>query len=146
MIFREALPSDAEGLFALNEAFNGRGTNSLESVRQGLLAPSGEIVVVAEEAGQLLGFCCAQLLRSFCYPEPVGELTELYTLPEARRRGVASGMIALAERLLFERGVRSVYLLTDIDNEEARPAYERCGYEGDEVVMYSRHLSEPPKA
>ncbi len=142
MEFRRAVVPDAEGIHRLNEAFNGAGATSLEDIRSSLSRPGDEIIVVAEEQGQLLGFCCAQLLQSVCYAEPFGEMTELYTAPQARGRGAARGMITLVERLLFERGARSVYLLTEPDNEEARPLYERCGYGGDEVVMYTRRLPD----
>lgn len=141
MEFRQAVASDAEALFALNEAFNGEGCNTVERIGVRLQEASGEIVIVAQEGEALVGFCCAQVLRSICYARPFAQLTELYTAPAHRRRGAARGMIARAEQLLAQLGVREVFLLTGLDNDEARPAYEACAYGGDEVMMYQKALS-----
>lgn len=141
MLFRIAVPSDAPALFELNEAFNGKGCNAAGEIKKRLGQTGGEVVVVAEEEGRIIGFCCAQCLRSVCYAEPFGQLTELYTAPEARRRGAARGMIALMEKVLASLGVREVFLLTDVDNLQARHAYEASGYEGGQVMMYEKRLA-----
>ena len=52
----------------------------------------------------------------------------LATAPEQRRRGVASALLADAERHAVATGLAGVALDTGIENRAARTLYERSGY------------------
>ena len=56
----------------------------------------------------------------------------LATSPKARRRGVASTLLAEAERQARVRGLATVALDTTLDNEAARALYAQAGF--DEVA------------
>lgn len=128
-IVRFAQPKDAQALEKLNEAFNGSGTAGAEMIAASLAASAGEIVCVAEaNGGTLLGFCCGQVHRSFCYKAPTGEITELYVAPQHRRKGVAQALIHHMEQALLCHGVVDIHLLTGDDNDAAQRLYKSCGY------------------
>ena len=139
-MIRLAAPGDAGQLFALNEAFNGPGTATPDSIRASLAENGREIVVIAEaEGGTLAGFVCAQVKRSFCYGEASAEITEVYVAPEYRRRGYGRAMLEFAERCCRERfGVDGITLLTGKDNAAAQELYAAAGYRRTGEVHYEK--------
>jgi ribosomal protein S18 acetylase RimI-like enzyme len=137
MFVRLATPSDAAALLRLNDAFNGPGSD-IAHIEHSLRENPNEIVCVAELDSEAVGFCCAQLVSSICYKERSGEITELYVEPRARRKGLATGLMRLAERELISRGATGLKLLTGDDNFPARALYESLGYELDGEVHYAK--------
>ena len=127
-IVRPARPSDAPQLRELNRLFNGDDVSDEALTQQRLSAPGPERCLVCERGDRLLGFACAVCFSSFCYVHPVGELTELFVLPEARRMGVGRALVrAMIERLRGE-GATEIRLLTGWDNHAAQALYEQCGF------------------
>lgn len=139
---RAARCEDAEALVRLNLDFNGSGGPDAESVEASIRENRQEIVILATANGQGAGFCCLRVARSMCYCEPAGEIAELYVDPRFRRRGLASGMIRLAEKLCLKQGATKIYLLTGGDNRSARAFYEKMGYRLDGEVHYGRALDQ----
>ncbi len=127
---RPACPGDAPELLRLNTAFNGPGDQTIEGIEKALKDPGGERVLVAQGAkGQgLLGFCCCQLKRSFCYREPVGEITEFYVDPAFRRQGVGRALLKEALCLCRAQGAEEITLLTGGDNLPAQALYAAGGF------------------
>lgn len=138
MNVRLARTSDVPALLRLNDAFNGPGLGDAAHIERGLRDNPNEIVCIAEHDGQAVGFCCAQLVSSICYKQKSGEITELYVEPCARRKGLATKLIRLAERELISRGATELKLLTGDDNLPARALYESLGYELDGEVHYAK--------
>ena len=64
---RIATEQDAAQLQMLNNEFNGEGETTLENIRASLTANRQEVVIVDEDQGELTGFVCVQLKKSFCY-------------------------------------------------------------------------------
>jgi ribosomal protein S18 acetylase RimI-like enzyme len=56
------------------------------------------------------------------------ELTDLFVAEPFRRRGVASALMALVERLAREGGATGMLLITGFDNEGAQAFYRAVGY------------------
>lgn len=137
---RAARPEDAEALVRLNRAFNGPSVSDAEAVRASIEQNRDEIVILATADGQGAGFCCARVMRSMCYPEPMAEITELYVDAEFRRQGLATRMIRRAEEICRERGAAEIHLLTGGENRPARAFYERMGYRLDKEVHYGKAL------
>ncbi len=52
----------------------------------------------------------------------------LATFPEARRRGVATALLAKADELAAAAGARGLSLVAEDDNPDALRLYRRCGY------------------
>lgn len=135
---RWANENDAEDLLKLNDAFNGVGTN-MEEVKESL-ALSNELIALAVIDGQAVGFACAQYFKSFCYRGLQGEITEMYIAEVARRRGLATLLIAFIEEELKARGVTSVKILTGQSNERAIKTYEKSNYARTEEVLLQKKL------
>lgn len=66
------------------------------------------------------------------------ELKRMYTVPAARRRGVARRLLAAIERSARERGRKRVILETGLAQPEAIALYTSCGYEPIENFGYYR--------
>lgn len=140
MLIRLANAHDAEALVHLNAAFNGVGEVSAEDICRSL-ETSGEVVVVAVEEEMPVGFCCAQVHHSFCYPAPVAEVTEMYVDADFRRQGAAQGMLAFLEKHLREKhGVDEIHLLTGRTNHVAQAVYRKAGFIGKDEVYMVREL------
>ena len=126
---RIATVQDAEQLEILNNEFNGEGETTLDNIRASLADNKQEIVVVDEMNGELTGFVCVQLKKSFCYDEYMLEITEVYVKPQYRRCGVARTMIAYAEEYCKSHyPLHKFELLTGAENDVARIAYAKLGY------------------
>ncbi|MDO5633933.1 MAG: GNAT family N-acetyltransferase [Micrococcus sp.] len=59
---------------------------------------------------------------------PVGCLSKIYVLGSARGTGAAAALVAAGEAELSARGLRHVWLGTNVDNARANAFYERRGY------------------
>ena len=74
---RIATVQDAEQLEFLNNEFNGEGETTLDNIRSSLANNKQEVIVVDEQNGELTGFVCVQLKKSFCYDDYMPEITEV---------------------------------------------------------------------
>lgn len=128
---RPATEDDAEQLAILNQQFNGGNRRPVAEVVDSMRT-CNEIIAVAEIDGQVVGFGCAQSYRSFCYEELLGEITELYVEPTARRKGVATALINCLEEMLITLGVTEIKVLTGRRNDRAIRMYERFNYVRDD--------------
>lgn len=125
---RPARPSDAPQLQELNCLFNGEGVSDEALTRRRLSAPGPERCLVCECGDRLLGFVCAICFPSFCYVDPVGELTELFVRPDERRMGIGQALVRAMIDQLRSEGVVDIRLLTGQDNHAAQALYEQCGF------------------
>lgn len=137
---RIATVQDAEQLEILNNEFNGDGETTLDNIRNSLANNKQEIVVIDEQNGELTGFVCVQLKKSFCYDDYMPEMTEVYVKPQYRRCGIARAMIAYAEEYCKNHyPLHKFELLTGAENNVARIAYTKLGYcEDDELHLAKR--------
>lgn len=79
-------------------------------------------VVVAEQGGEIVAFCKADIVGVRGY------LDELVVKPEYRGQGIGSKLMDWADSVFREHGVRQVELLVVVGNEDARRFYERRGF------------------
>jgi ribosomal protein S18 acetylase RimI-like enzyme len=89
-----------------------------------------EIALLAEEGGAPIGFALARRRGS-----RLGRLTDLYVVPEARRRGVAAALVREVVARLGERGLEFVDLEVTAANGPARSIYARWGFREDLLVL-----------
>src|SRR5438093_13544470 len=111
MNVRRATEDDRETLYALWDEWVERESpvpswvqGAREGTRAGIdTAVSSGCAVIAEQSGEVLGFACGvmQGLR-------IGDLTELYVRPNARRRGIARELVRAVVAGLIERGAAFV--------------------------------------
>jgi len=103
----------------------------------GPIAPHfrGENVVLLARAedGRALGLCWCVLFDPGNGLE--GEVAELYVLPEARGRGVATALVGEAMRLFRERAVSFAAVWTRPDNPAALAVYGHHGFQPTEQTV-----------
>ena len=131
MNVRRATEADRATLYGLWDEWVERETSIpswVEDAREGTRAGIDTAVrlgsaVIAEERGDVLGFACGvmQGLR-------IGDLSELYVRPDARRRGIAGELVRAVLAALRERGAVFVTGGVGPDNAPARSFYEKAGF------------------
>ena len=137
-----ATAQDAEQLEILNNEFNGEGETTLDNIRASLVDNKQEIVVVDEMNGELTGFVCVQLKKSFCYDEYMPEITEVYVKPQYRGCGIARSMIAYAEEYCKSHyPLHKFELLTGTENDGAQSVYAKLGYSEDGELHLAKRFA-----
>lgn len=139
---RIATVQDAAQLEILNNEFNGEGETTLENIRTSLAGNKQEIVVVDETDGELTGFVCVLLKKSFCYDDYMPEITEVYVKPQYRRCGIARTMIAYAEEYCKSHyPLHKFELLTGDENDGAQSVYGKLGYSEDGELHLAKRFA-----
>ena len=139
---RIATVQDAEQLELLNNEFNGEGETTLDNIRSSLANNKQEVIVVDEQNGELTGFVCVQLKKSFCYDDYMPEITEVYVKPKYRRNGIARAMITYAEEYCKSHyPLHKFELLTGDENDSAQSVYAKLGYSEDGELHLSKRLT-----
>ena len=153
MNVRRATEDDRETLYALWDEWVERESpvpswvqGAREGTRAGIdTAVSSGCAVIAEQRGEVLGFACGvmQGLR-------IGDLTELYVRPNARRRGIARELVREVVAGLIERGAAFVTGGVGPANAPAGSFYENAGFRPTELRLVAevetlkRRLAGPP--
>ncbi len=125
----------------VDREFNGVTDRTTGSIRESLANNQQEMVIVHEENGDLTGFVCVQVKKSFCYDEWTAEITGVYVRPEYRRRGIVSGMIAFAQKEC-PKSVTWMELLTGSKNQTAQAVYAKLGFTADREIHMTRRIGE----
>lgn len=137
IIVREASALDADRLAALNDAFNAVARD-VHRIRESLAEALPETVLVAEEAGTVIGFLCLQTLRSVCYDAPWVEITELYVAATHRGRGAGQALLRQAEVRAAKAGASELLLRTNNENVAAKALVKRMGLDAAPQVVFRR--------
>jgi GNAT superfamily N-acetyltransferase len=129
---RPATESDRETLQALWREFAGTPPPWIEDAEEGTFAELDRALaegtaVIAEEDGEAIGFASG-LSRG----RRVAELTELYVRPDARRSGVATGLV---QAVLSALSAEYVRVAVGVDNDTARKFYRRLGFQPEQLVL-----------
>ena len=128
MEVRRATSADADGVYELNNLFNGVGWTTLERVQKSLESNTDEIVIVAIDGDIYAGFCCCSIIRSVCYAEPYCELTEIYIRENYRRSGIGTALTVGMESICKNLGINHFHLAIDFDNINSMRMCEKLGY------------------
>ncbi|MEM9046484.1 MAG: GNAT family N-acetyltransferase [Pseudomonadota bacterium] len=96
--------------------------------------------VIAEVGGKPVGWAlfAVATVHGFMVPEEhrlVGQLSDLWVEPEYRKLGIASALIAEAERRFKEAGIRRIHIAAITSNERAIRLYETLGYAPYEIEL-----------
>jgi ribosomal protein S18 acetylase RimI-like enzyme len=120
---RDAVGHDAARIAELNRAFNG-----VETAPAFVVGSFGELVLVGELHGTVVGFACLQILQSVCYQHPWAELTELFVSPESRQYGVGNALVEEAKRRAWQEGCTEIVLRTSLTNVGGRDFFRITGF------------------
>ena len=143
---RRATLDDLDHLAPLFDAyrrFYGQQPN-LNVARQFLsdrLIRGESIVLIAEShARAAIGFAQVYPAFSSILAAPMFVLSDVYVMPEARRRGVGTSLLQFAVETARAAGVARVELATAIRNVSAQRLYEKLGWQRDEFYLYGFSL------
>jgi len=125
---RDYAPRDFETLYEIDhQCFDPAIAYSRFDLRN-YLRLSGADCVIAEASGETAGFLVT------AHENSVGAIVTVDVLPVYRRRGVATLLLAEAERRLAAGGIRLIELETATDNEAAVAFWKRHGYRIEAVL------------
>ena len=97
---------------------------------------------IARDDDMPLGFATVYWLWSTSRAARVGLMNDLFTAPEARRRGVGEALIAACLDAVRRRGAAVLQWQTARDNHTAQALYERVG--GIREEWYDYYLEPEP--
>ena len=101
------------------------------------LGASDDVVLVAEDGGEIVGYVWAAL-EPLSWKElrgPAGFIHDIAVMEESRRSGVAKKLMEAAVDWLRERGAPRVVLWTAAPNEAAQALFRRLGFRETMVEM-----------
>lgn len=104
-----------------------------ETLRKGLQA-AGDLAIVWEEDGQLLGFICAHDLGFRAY------LSELIVAGKARGKGIGSELVKAVEMELIQRGCSVI--IADVWRDAAS-FYQSMGWSAPDALLLRKRLDQP---
>lgn len=99
--------------------------------RQGLellFNDTGSCVLVAEQNGQAVAMCTAQIVISTAQGGPSALVEDLVVDSRFRGRGLGRRLLGRLRRWSESRGATRMQLLADSDNAGALEFYDRCGW------------------
>ena len=144
---RKMLESEAEAVIDL------WNTNSLEAAGASLSAYEAAGVLaalrkyaahpeafclLAEAESGLVGFLTAHTASHPVLEGLVGEIEELYVLPNARRSGIGAALVQQAAAMLRQQGAGTLRVHACAESPVARGFWQGLGWEQD-LVVYSRY-------
>jgi len=94
------------------------------------------VILVAENAGELIGFC--QMYPTFCSVEaaPIVVLYDLFVSQAARKTGAGRALMLVAQDYAKQNGFVRLDLSTAKTNVNAQALYESLGWQRDEVFYH----------
>jgi GNAT superfamily N-acetyltransferase len=113
-----------------------------EHVRRDILGEHGCEIAVAELDGKAVGLATFAIL--YPAPGPAGQLfmKDLFTLAEARGRGIGQALMGFLASLALERGCTRFDWTAETDNPRALAFYDRLGARRVDEKVYYRFEGE----
>jgi aminoglycoside 6'-N-acetyltransferase I len=134
--------ADIADWLALRAALHGASDDHHGDIVQILAQPERGAGFIARGAdGAALGFAEVALRTDYvngCETSPVGFLEAIYTVPTARRRGVARALVRAAEAWTLARGCTELGSDALLDNAGSHVMHGALGFEETERVVFFR--------
>ncbi|TDH60672.1 GNAT family N-acetyltransferase [Dankookia rubra] len=140
-MIRAAVPADAAALAGMLRAINDEpGLRperiSAASVARDLIGDPRALVLLAEQAGEALGFATAHA----CYDSGHSRwglfLNDLYVAPEARRRGIGRALVGAVAAAALAEGGSFLWWNADAGDDLALRFHARLGAEAAPVTDF----------
>ena len=104
------------------------------------LSSENSFFLIAEEEGRAVGYAFVTVGSPYA-GWATGRLANLETLsvlPDRRKDGIGSELLAATWQRLAERGVTEMSITTAVSNVDSHRFYERHGFEQSFVVFYGK--------
>jgi predicted N-acetyltransferase YhbS len=134
-LIRPAEPRDSAVLARLIGHLGYQVTADQVAERLATMQADGQVVLVAELDGRVIGCLSTSIMRVLHRPAPVGRISMMVVDEALRNRGVGAALVRAAERSLAERGCYMVEVTSHVRRTEAHRFYERLGYEHTSVRL-----------
>ena len=139
LILRKYQPQDFERLLEIDTACFVEGIAYSEREMRYFLRQPSSIKLIGEEEKEgpqreIQGFIIADHFRVRRTKEHMGRIITIDVLPEARRTGLGSHLLAAAEEELKKLGCGHVSLETAVDNFAALHFYKKHSYTGLKIL------------
>lgn len=128
---RAMRPEEAEAVAAMVRGLAEHiGTDFVPALTGDRLRAAADLidVVVAEDAGRLIGACLGLMTFSTWRGAPGLYVVDLFVLPEARGRNVGLDLLRCSAQRFAARGARFIKLEVDEANTGAERFYARLGF------------------
>lgn len=134
---RPASTADADRIAALftEEGYPAAGS-TIEARLERFTAAAGQ-VIVAEDAGEILGFIAVHPMPRFEHDDTIARVLALVVDAGARGRGIGHLLMGEAERIGRMDGAAFIEVTAGHHRPEARQLYEALGYDAS-VTAYLR--------
>lgn len=123
---RRAVEADHALLVAWHEAFSAQSTAARHGVDHAALVRrriAEGLLHVWQDGGRPVSFAGVSPVIA-----GMSRIGPVYTPPELRRRGYASGVVAAVSAHALAQGASDVVLYTDLENPTSNSIYRRLGY------------------
>jgi GNAT superfamily N-acetyltransferase len=134
---RPASVTDAERIAALFTEEGYPAAASTIGARIERFTASNGQVLVAEDAGEILGFVAVHVMPRFEHDDTIGRVLALVVDAGARGRGVGHDLMAAADEIARQAGAAFIEVTAAHHRPEARHLYESLGYDAT-VTAYLR--------
>lgn len=138
VLIRKADASDSCELFRLNKKFNDVFDVAVEQIEKSIRENDREEVFVATIGDKLVGFCCVQIFKSFCYSVDYAEITEIFVEDDHQHKGIGAELLHYVEEYLKNINISNLQLFTGGTNYSAQAFYEKNGYTKTTEIMYRK--------
>jgi ribosomal protein S18 acetylase RimI-like enzyme len=136
MHLRTGTASDIDAVLAFWQTATtiASATDDAESL-VALLGRSPDALIVVEDNGVLVGTAITG------WDGWRGAMYRVAVHPDARRRGIASAMVAEGERRLRARGARRLHMVVNVDEAPAQKFWGSAGYERTDQSRFVKTLA-----
>lgn len=103
-------------------------------------------LVAVEEGGAICGYAVLNFgMTDQLTGLPEAYVSELHVWPEYRKRGVAKGLLEMAEAYAVQRGVQHLCMHVAVSNAPALQLYKSIGFQ-EETVKLTKRVGRPDQA
>jgi aminoglycoside 3-N-acetyltransferase I len=125
-------PENIEEAYALMRAWYRDEVNEIvrfpdKAHVQNLIQDNDFLIFVAEAEGEIVGGLTAYELTMFYKEEKEIFLYEIGISSTHRRKGIAGALIEALKEYCVLKGIKTIFVLCEVDNDAARKLYENTG-------------------
>lgn len=128
LVVRPAATADSEELAALLHQLSGVAIEPSEVEANLAVVRKAEAGLILAEFGSVVG-CCQWSITPSVHRGALGRLTVLVVDKAHRRRGIATAMLAAAQKALAKAGCKQVEALSDIAIDNSHNFFRSLGFE-----------------